>query len=122
MFDSFFSESGTASHSLSHVLVVFSPKPRALKIDIFPLDGREVVKIQLKCEDFSIKTIDEIREITKELNLPDDIFVSGVCVKQKFCLYESYIEKKKLKIPIEEIKKRFQMAESIKQVQIYNVE
>ncbi len=122
MFDSFFKESWTASDSLSHVLVVFSPKPRALKIDIFPLEGKEVVKIQLKCEDFSIKTIEEIREITRELKLPDDLFVSGVCVKQKFCLYESYIEKNKLLVPMEEVKKRFQSAESITDVQIYNVE
>jgi len=112
MFNSFFKESWTASDSLSHVLIVFSPKPRALKIDIFPLEGNEVIKIYLKLTDFSINTIEQIREITKELKLPDDLFMSGVCIEQKYCVYESYIEKNKLKVPIDLIKERFASVES----------
>jgi len=122
MFDSFFKASWTASPSLTHVLIVFSPKPRALKIDIFPLEGKEVLKIQLRLTDFSVNTIEQIREITKDLKLPDDLFMSGVCIEQKHCLYESYIEKNKLKIPIELLKERFSAVESIIDVQIYNIE
>ncbi|MHA1111387.1 MAG: hypothetical protein ACTSRE_09815 [Promethearchaeota archaeon] len=122
MFNSFFKESWTASDSLSHVLIVFSPKPRALKIDIFPLEGNEVIKIYLKLTDFSINTIEQIREITKELKLPDDLFMSGVCIEQKYCVYESYIEKNKLKVPIDLIKERFASVESITDVQVQYIE
>ncbi|MBN2155122.1 MAG: hypothetical protein JW776_03705 [Candidatus Lokiarchaeota archaeon] len=122
MFDSFFKESLAAKQSLTHVLVVFSPKPRSLKIDIFPLEGEEVIKIQLKLTDFSVSTIEQIREITKELDLPDDLFMSGVCVEQRYCLYESYIEKNKLTVPIELVKKRFSKIPSITDVKIYKVE
>jgi hypothetical protein len=122
MFDSFFKESWTTSEFLTHVLIVFSPKPRALKIDIFPLEGSEVIKIQLKLTDFSVNTIEKIREITRELRLPDDLFMSGVCVQQKYCLYESYIEKSKLEVPLEIIKERFTSVESITDVNIQNIE
>ena len=122
MFNSFFKESWTASDSLSHVLIVFSPKPRALKIDIFPLEGSEVIKIHLKLTDFSVNTIEQIREITKELKLPDDLFMSGVCIEQMYCVYESYIEKNKLEVPIELIKERFASVESITDVQVQYIE
>ena len=122
MFESFLKESWNVSHSLTHVLIVFSPKPRALKIDIFPLEGSEVIKIQLKLTDFSVKTIEKIREITKELKLPDDLFMSGVCVEQRYCVYESYIEKSKLKISLDQIKDRFSSIESITDVEIQNIE
>ena len=118
MFDSYFHESWTDSDTLTHVLIVFSPKPRALKIDIFPLEGSEVVKLQLKLTDFSVKTIEQIREITKELNLPDDLFMSVVCVEQRYCLYESYLEKNKLEVSVDLIKERFASVESITDVQI----
>jgi hypothetical protein len=122
MFDSFFKETWTASDIFTHVLIVFSPKPRALKIDIFPLEGSEVIKLQLKLTDFSVKTIEKIRQITKELKLPDDLFMSGVCVEQKYCLYESYIEKSKLEVPLEEIKEKFTSVESITDVDVQNIE
>jgi hypothetical protein len=122
MFDSYFKESWAASDTLTHVLIVFSPKPRALKIDIFPLVGSEVVKLQLKLTDFSVNTIEEIREITKELNLPDDLFMSGVCIEQRYCLYESYIEKNKLEVSVDLIKERFASVESITDVNIQYIE
>lgn len=122
MFDSYFKESWTASDTLTHVLIVFSPKPRALKIDIFPLEGSEVVKLQLKLTDFSVNTIEQIREITKELNLPDDLFMSGVCIEQRYCLYESYIEKNKLEVSVDLIKERFASIESITDVQLQYIE
>ncbi|TFG20057.1 MAG: hypothetical protein EU530_04335 [Promethearchaeota archaeon] len=122
MFDSFFKESWTSSPSLTHVLIVFSPKPRALKIDIFPLEGSEVIKILLKLTDFSVNTIEQIREITKELKLPDDLFMSGVCIEQRFCIYESYIEKNKLKVSVDLIKERFASVESITEVQVQYIE
>jgi hypothetical protein len=122
MFDSFFKESWTSSESLTHVLIVFSPKPRALKIDIFPLEGSEVIKILLKLTDFSVNTIEQIREITKELKLPDDLFMSGVCIKQRFCVYESYIEKNKLEVSVDLIKERFASVDSITEVQVQYIE
>ncbi len=122
MFDSFFKETWTNSEEFTHVLIVFSPKPRALKIDIFPLTGSEVVKIQLKLTDFSINTIEQIREITKELRLPDDLFMSGVCVEQKYCLYESYIEKSKLIVPVELIQQKFASIESVTDVNVDHIE
>ncbi len=122
MFDSFFKESWTSSASLTHVLIVFSPKPRALKIDIFPLEGSEVIKILLKLTDFSVNTIEQIREITKELKLPDDLFMSGVCIEQRNCVYESYIEKNKLEVSVDLIKERFTSVESITDVLVQNIE
>ena len=122
MFDSFFQDSWSFSNSLTHVLIVFSPKPRALKIDILPLEGSEVIKIQLKLTDLSVNTIEQIRQITKELKLPDDLFMSGVCIEQKYCLYESYIEKSKLEVSLEQIKDQFTSVDSITDVEIQNIE
>jgi hypothetical protein len=121
--DSLINETETTSASPpTHVLVIFSPKPRALKIDIFPLESKDVIKIQLKLTDFSIRTIEQLREITKELHLPDYLYMSGVCVEKQFCLHESYIEKEKLTVSIDSIRERFMSIDSVTDVQIYQVE
>jgi len=123
MFDSIINETEMTSPSpTTHVLVIFSPKPRALKIDIFPLESREVIKIQLKLTDFTVRTIEQLREVTKELNLPDYLHMSGVCVEKQFCLHESYIEKEKLTVSIDLVRERFMSIDSVTDVQIYHVE
>ena len=105
----------------NNVLVVFTPRNNILKIDVFPVENEDIIKVQLELTQFSGNTVKQIGKIIRELNIPKNLFTSGVCVKTNLCLYEAYIEEQKLPVSIDEIKERFSQVENVINVNITKI-
>lgn len=106
-----------------NVLIVFTPRQNLLKIDVFPIESKEIIKIQLILTQFSGNTVKQIGQIIRDMNIPKNLFTSGVCIKSNLCVYEAYIEKDKLKVPLETLKDHFNTVENVVDVfidQIHN--
>ncbi len=100
------------------VLIVFTPRNNILKIDVFPVENEDILKLQLELTQFSGDAVKQIGKIIRELNIPKNLFTSGVCVKSNLCLYEAYIEEQKLPVSITEMKERFSHVENVIRVNI----
>ena len=103
-------------------LVVFTPRQNLLKIDVFPVEDNEIFKIQLKLTQFSGNTVKAIGRIIREMNIPKNLFTSGVCLKDNFCLYEAYIEKSNITVTIDVLKRKFAKVENVVDVIITKLE
>ncbi len=101
-------------------LVIFAPRPNIIKINIFPSDSEEIVKILIKLQEFSPTTVKNIATIIRDLNLPN-LYTSGMCIKENECIYEAYIEKDKLKVDIALIRTEFEKIENVKSVEVYTL-
>ncbi len=101
-------------------LVIFAPRPNIIKINIFPSDSEEIVKILIKLQEFSPTTVKTIASIIRELNLPN-LYTSGMCIKENECIYEAYIEKDKLKADITVIRNEFEKIENVKSVEVFTL-
>ncbi len=101
-------------------LVIFAPRPNIIKINIFPSDSEEIVKILIKLQEFSPTTVKTIASIIRELNLPN-LYTSGMCIKENECIYEAYIEKDKLKADIIVIRNEFEKIENVKSVEVFTL-
>ncbi len=101
-------------------LVIFAPRPNIIKINIFPSDSEEIVKILIKLQEFSPTTVKKIASIIRELNLPN-LYTSGMCIKENECIYEAYIEKDKLKVDIGLIQREFEKIENVKSVEVFTL-
>ena len=49
----------------------------------------------------------------QDINLPKNLFTSGVCLESNLCLYEAYIEKNKLFISIDKLKQKFSEIDNV---------
>ncbi len=101
-------------------LVIFAPRPNIIKINIFPSDSEEIVKILIKLQEFSPTTVKTIASIIRDLNLPN-LYTSGMCVKENECIYEAYIEKDKLKVDVVLIREKFEKIENVKSVEVFTL-
>ncbi len=101
-------------------LVIFAPRPNIIKINIFPSDSAEIVKILIKLQEFSPTTVKTIATIIRDLNLPN-LYTSGMCIKENECIYEAYIERDKLKVDIALIRHEFEKIENVKSVEVYTL-
>jgi hypothetical protein len=101
-------------------LVIFAPRPNIIKINIFPSDSEEIVKILIKLQEFSPTTVKTIASIIHNLNLPN-LYTSGMCIKENECIYEAYIEKDKLKVDMDLIRDKFEQIENVKSVQVFTL-
>jgi len=99
-------------------LVVFAPRPNIIKINIFPSDSNEIVKVLIRLQEFSSTTVKMIASIIRNLNLPN-LYTSGMCIKENECIYEAYIEKDKLKVDISIIRNEFEKIENVKSVEVF---
>jgi len=106
--------------SSKNFLVIFAPRPNIIKVNIFPSDSAEIVKILIKLQEFPATTIKAIASIIKELNLPN-LYTSGMCIKENECIYEAYIERDKLKVDINSIRKEFEKIETVKSVEVFTL-
>lgn len=103
---------------LENMLIVFTPRQNILKIDIFPVESKNIIKVQLKLTQFSGMTVKQIGQIIREMNIPKNLFTSGVCLQADLCLYEAYIEEQKLSISLDELKEKFKEVENVVKVEI----
>lgn len=101
-------------------LVIFAPRPNIIKINIFPSDSSEIVKILIKLQEFSPTTVKTIASIIRDLNLPN-LYTSGMCIKENECIYEAYIEKDKLNVEIDKIQREFEKIENVKSVEVFTL-
>ncbi|MBD3353166.1 MAG: hypothetical protein GF364_16920 [Candidatus Lokiarchaeota archaeon] len=104
-----------------HVLIVFTPRENILKIDVFPIENKDIIKVQLKLTQFSGSTVKQIAHIIRELNIPKNLFTSGVCIQSDMCLYEAYIEYHKLGVSLDDLKERFTDVENVTEVNIIKI-
>ncbi len=101
-------------------LVIFAPRPNIIKINIFPSNSEEIVKILIKLQEFSPTTVKTIATIIRDLNLPN-LYTSGMCIKENECIYEAYIEKDRLNVDIALIRKEFEKIENVKSVEVFTL-
>ncbi|OLS14865.1 MAG: hypothetical protein RBG13Loki_1497 [Promethearchaeota archaeon CR_4] len=106
--------------SSKNFLVIFAPRPNIIKVNIFPSDSEEIVKILIKLQEFSATTVKKIASIISDLNLPN-LYTSGMCIKENECIYEAYIERDKLKVDLTSIPKEFEMIENVKSVEVFSL-
>lgn len=101
-------------------LVIFAPRPNIIKINIFPSESDEIIKILIKLTEFSPETIKTIASIIRMLNLPH-LYTSGMCIKENECVYEAYIERDKLDVEVDSIRNEFEKVANVKSVEIYSL-
>ncbi|HMF34842.1 MAG TPA: hypothetical protein VKK79_25700 [Candidatus Lokiarchaeia archaeon] len=101
-------------------LVIFAPRPNIIKINVFPSDSDEIVKILIKLTEFSPETVKTIASIIRMLNLPN-LYTSGMCIRENECVYEAYIEKDKLEVDVDSIQNEFEKVANVKSVEVYSL-
>ena len=112
----------TSEPGFNNILIVFTPRQNILKIDVFPVETRDIIKVQLILTQFSGNTVKQIGQIIKILDIPKNLFTSGVCIKSNLCVYEAYIEERKLKVSLQELKEKFSEVENVVEVIISKLE
>lgn len=107
--------------STENALIVFTPRKKILKIDVFPVESKDIVKVKLELTEFSGNTVKQIGQIIRDNNIPKNLFTSGVCIKTELCLYEAYIEERKLSISIKELKEHFSGVDNVVKVEVSRI-
>jgi hypothetical protein len=111
-----------AEPGYNNILIVFTPRQSILKIDVFPVETKDIIKVQLILTQFSGNTVKQIGQIIRTLDIPKNLFTSGVCIKSNLCVYEAYIEERKLKVSLHELKEKFSEVENVVEVIISKLE
>jgi hypothetical protein len=76
-------------------LVIFTPQKNNIKIEVWPVETNEVLKISLVMKQFSPAVFRAISRIIQDLAIPM-LYTSGVCIQDDMCVYEGYIERAKI--------------------------
>ena len=96
------------------MLVIFNPQKSSLKMEVFPVSSKEVLKLQLTLTAFSQEIFQQISGILRNLNL-EKIYTSGVCLKEGLCIYEAYIEENQLPTDRNSVVKMFGEIQNLKE-------
>lgn len=77
--------------SAPYYLLIFIVREEIVKINIFPIETKNIKKILINLEAFSPDLVNSISEVLKKLKLKDFIlFTTGICYSDEACFYESY--------------------------------
>ncbi|MHA1342255.1 MAG: hypothetical protein ACTSRZ_20860 [Promethearchaeota archaeon] len=108
----------TKSIKTSRLLIIFTPRKDLLKIDVFPVESNEIIKIQLHLLQFSGETLKKIGEIIQKMDITRNLYTTGVCIREDLCLYEVYLEEEGLKYSAEQLEQEFRSIKDVQKVYI----
>lgn len=80
-----------------YYLLIFVPRRDLVKINCFPVQDTQILKLLISLEEFSPKLVKGISNILKDVLKSDDILhTTGLCFEQKNCFYETYLRSETL--------------------------
>jgi hypothetical protein len=99
-------------------LLIFVPRTDLVKINCFPVENKEILKLLISLEEFSPNLVKGISNIIKEVLKSEDILhTTGLCFEQKNCFYETYLKAETLDSAAKErVKKDFLALDKVKSV------
>lgn len=76
-----------------YYLLIFIPRSDVVKINCFPINDKQILKLLIKLEEFSPNLVKGISDVLNEaINSEEVLHTTGLCFEQKNCFYETYLK------------------------------